>query len=95
MKLMAIAMAAVLSVAYFVPASARDVSAAQQAMMGLQGEAVQAGATDAQRVTYFNTMKPERQAAWKEHCTLTASDQNEAKKDSDEMQSFCKAIPAK
>jgi hypothetical protein len=94
--------AAVLLVAYLGPAVAegRGTSAAQEAQMensmeAMQGEAVQAGTTDVARVSYFNTMKPERQAAWHEHCTLTASDKSEAKKDSDEMQSFCQAIPAK
>ena len=96
MKLMVIAIAAALSVAHFGPAFAAggDRSAASEAqlensMEALQGEAVKAGTTDEQRASYFNTMKPERQAAWKEHCV----NMDAKAKDPAEVQAFCNAIP--
>ena len=88
-KLTQITLAAVLSAAFIGPAFADQESQAE--MDALQGEAVQAGAP-AQHVAYWNTMKPERQAAWHKHCTLSASDIGVAQKDTAERKAFCKSV---
>ena len=91
MKIIQIAMAAVLSAAFIGPAFADQESQAE--MGALQGEAVQAGATDQARVAFWNTMKPERQAAWHKHCALSASDVGVAQKDTAERKALCKVMP--
>ena len=99
MKLLHIARAVVLSATFAVPAFAgqshyhgeEEVSGA--ALEALQGDAVKAGATDAERVTYWNTMPPDRQQVWQQHCGYTAGDAARAQKDTPERQAFCKTIP--
>jgi len=95
MRLMTITLAAVLSATLLCPAFARGGQEVSQAELdALQGDAVQAGATDQARVSYWNTMKPDRQKLWHQHCDYTASDVGVAQKDTAERQAFCKAMPA-
>jgi hypothetical protein len=91
MKLVQITLVAVLSAAFLGPAFAGGSNESQAEMEALQGEAVQAG-PPAQHVAYWNTMKPERKAAWQSHCALSASDVGVAQKDTAERAAFCKSI---
>ena len=97
MKLLHVTVAVMLSAAFAVPAFARSGTAevSGAALEALQGDAVKAGATDAERVTYWNTMPPDRQQVWQQHCAYTASDAANAQKDTAERQAFCKAMPSK
>ena len=91
MKLMVFAMAATLSVGYFGPAFAAESAAAEATMEQTmeRQEAIAAGTTDEARLAYWNTMKPERQAAWHGHCV----NMDAKAKDPAEVQAFCNAIP--
>ena len=101
MKLLHIAMAVVLSATFVVPAFARGRGASNNgeevsdgSLVELQGDAVKAGSTDAQRVSYWNAMKPEQQKLWQQHCGYTASNPGKAQKDTPERQAFCKNVPS-
>ena len=96
MKLLHIAAAAVvLSATFAVPAFARNngEEVSDGSLVELQGDAVKAGSTDAARVSYWNTMKPDRQQLWQQHCGYTASNAAMAQKDTPERQAFCKTMP--
>ena len=96
MKLLHIAAAAVvLSATFAVPAFARNngEEVSDGSLVELQGDAVKAGSTDAARVSYWNTMKPDRQQLWQQHCGYTAGDAARAQKDTPERQAFCKTMP--
>ena len=97
MKLLHIAAAAVvLSTTFAVPAFARNngEEVSDGSLVELQGDAVKAGSTDAARVSYWNTMKPDRQQLWQQHCAYTASNAAMAQKDTPERQAFCKNVPS-
>ena len=97
MKLLHIAAAAVvLSATFAVPAFARNngEEVSDGSLVELQGDAVKAGSTDAARVSYWNTMKPDRQQLWQQHCGYTASNAAMAQKDTPERQAFCKNVPS-
>src|SRR6516165_8619410 len=96
MKLLYIAAAAVvLSATFAVPAFARNngEEVSDGSLVELQGDAVQAGSTDAARVSYWSAMKPDRQQLWQQHCGYTAGDAARAQKDTPERQAFCKTMP--
>jgi hypothetical protein len=96
MKLIQIAVATVLSAALIGPVFAKGgiQDPAEAQLEEMQGDAVKAGSTDAARVSYWNTMKPEKQKAWQQHCAYTASDAANAQKDTAERQAFCKNVPS-
>ena len=97
MKLLHIAAAAVvLSTTFAVPAFARNngEEVSDGSLVELQGDAVKAGSTDAARVSYWNTIKPDRQQLWQQHCGYTASNAAMAQKDTPERQAFCKNVPS-
>ena len=97
MKILHIAAAAVvLSTTFAVPAFARNngEEVSDGSLVELQGDAVKAGSTDAARVSYWNTMKPDRQQLWQQHCGYTASNAAMAQKDTPERQAFCKNVPS-
>ena len=96
MKLLHIAMAVALSATFAVPAFARNngEEVSDGSLVELQGDAVQAGSTDAARVSYWNAMKPDRQQLWQQHCGYTAGDAARAQKDTPERQAFCKNVPS-
>ena len=92
MKFRQIALVAALSAAFVVPALADQVSQAE--MDALKSEVTQAGKTDQQRVAFWKTMKPERQAAWKTEC-VSAEVGSMSQKDIEirgDIPSFCKTI---
>jgi hypothetical protein len=53
---------------------------------------MQVGATHEQHMTYWNTIKPERQDAWKTHCAVAASDPAVAQAETAERKAFCQSI---
>jgi hypothetical protein len=91
MKLAQIALIAVLSAGFLGPAFAKGAGESAEAE-ALQAEAMQAGATHEQHMTYWNTMKPERQDAWKTHCAAAASDPAVAQAETAERKAFCQSI---
>jgi hypothetical protein len=99
MKLLHITMAVVLSATFAVRAFAGqshyhgEEEVSDGSLVELQGDAVQAGSTDAARVSYWSAMKPDRQQLWQQHCGYTAGDAARAQKDTPERQAFCKTMP--
>ena len=91
MKLTQIAFVAVLSTAFVGPAFA---AMSQAEMDAMKSEMTSAGKTDQERVAFWKTMKPERQAAWKAQCNsgeLSSLSQSEIENRGD-IPSFCKSI---
>ena len=91
MKLTQITLVAVISAAFLGPAFAA-VSMSPAEMDALKGEVTQAGKTDKERLAFWNTMKPERQAAWKKEC---AAEVGLSQKEMDirgDIPSVCKSL---
>jgi hypothetical protein len=95
MKLAQITLVAVLSAAFIGPAFAA-ASISQAEMDALKSEVTQAGKTDQQRMAFWKTAKPDRQAAWKTECA-SAEVGSMSQKDIEirgDIPSFCKSLKA-
>ncbi len=93
MNLTQITLVAVLSAAFLGPAFAAQ-SMSQAEMDALKGEVTQAGKTDQERMAFWKTMKPDRQAAWKTECA-SAEVGSMSQKDIEirgDIPSFCKSV---
>ncbi len=91
MKLTQITLVAVLSAAFLSPAFAEQ-SMSPAEMDALKGEVAQAGKTDQERMAFWKTMKPERQAARKAECAAEVGMSQMEMEIRGEIPSLCKSL---
>jgi hypothetical protein len=90
-ELTQITLVAVISAAFLGPAFAA-ASMSQAEMDALKGEVTQAGKTDQERMAFWKTMKPERQAAWKAECAAEVGMSQKDMEIRGDIPSLCKSL---